>query len=375
MHVTPMAVHLGGSFIIRQVFRTNDALPLGHRTAKIGKGHAAHIAKKGDWPSKEAIDDQADATEKANKEEYKADEHVPKEIDHKPKSGSHPLTNPNLASQIRDAPLQVHLIHLHSSICPLDGHHLPKASPLGGQHLLKAETAQQIKYKGIPSPWNVLECTHCRICHMVLNVNVVLPQRCMECFDQSILLDEAVKLFTQSRKQSGPRTALIVASIFIGKGIKGRQAIGDTGNKAAQASQLNAAKRNTSPATILLNAIGALQEHIQAFKDISNSTTGAITMVISNQLKVVQSIVATIPNCPKEMDIDVHINIAAVPILPREYKIRVGQAGKGSGKVMVHMADGQHGQPQHIQGNSDEDISRKADLPGIREEKWSPGRG
>ena len=107
MHVTSMAVHLGGSFIIRQVFRTNDALPLGHRTAKIGKGHAAHIAKKGDWPSKEAIDDQADATEKADKEEYKADEHVPKEIDHKPKSGSHPLTNPNLASQIRDAPLVV----------------------------------------------------------------------------------------------------------------------------------------------------------------------------------------------------------------------------------------------------------------------------
>ena len=86
MHVTPMAVHLGGGLIIRQVFRTNDALPLGHRTAKIGKGHAAYISKKGDWPSKESIDDQADATEKANNEEFKADEHVPKEIDHKQKN-------------------------------------------------------------------------------------------------------------------------------------------------------------------------------------------------------------------------------------------------------------------------------------------------
>lgn len=38
-------------------------------------------------------------------------------------------------------------------------------------------------------------------------------------------------------------------------------------------------------------------------------------------------------------------------------------------------ADGQHGQPQRIQSKSDEDISREADLPGIRQEKWSPRRG
>ena len=104
MHFTSMAVHLGGSLIVRQVFSTDDALPLGHRTAKIGKGHAADIAKKSERPNKETIDDQAGAPKSAKNDEYKADEHVAEEIDHKPTRGSHVLTNPDLASQIHEAP-------------------------------------------------------------------------------------------------------------------------------------------------------------------------------------------------------------------------------------------------------------------------------
>ena len=227
------------------------------------------------------------------------------------------------------------------------------------------QIAQQIKYKGIPSPWNVLECTYCGIFHKVLHVDVVLPQRGLECFGQSILIKESVEFFTQTPKESAPRTALIMASIFIGERTKGRQTIGDNGNKAAQSSQLNTAKRKTSHAAIILHATGALEESIQTFKDISNSATGAITMMIPNQLEVVQNSVATIPSCPKETDVDVHVKVAAVPILPREYKVRIGQAGKGGRKVLVHVADGQHDQPQRIQSHSDEDISRKANLPGI----------
>ena len=79
MHVTPMAVHLGGGLIIRQVFSTDDALPLGHRTAKLGKEPAARTSKIEQWQNKETIADQADAIEKV-------EDHVTKEMDYKPES-------------------------------------------------------------------------------------------------------------------------------------------------------------------------------------------------------------------------------------------------------------------------------------------------